>query len=1319
MDTHAFASLAHVRVLLVPVGTISKAKFETYAAEFRTFESIRLGDIPADTKDHRARFMPNPLSAGHLHLTFPSHPPPSNHFPLALLRPSHFPLAVIGIAACASTDSLGSLLAQFNASLVELFPSGSIFPLAKNCFVFEESDGSTNLNLDDSLPGLVVIPNMMGNKKLYIGTLLADLCSHILGEFGNLVQSLETPVGNEYLNSSLFPTFPPISELSNSFELSQKCVSTPPLQSHNSQPEISKGNSSIPTPAPLKRNVSSGPTFLQSTLSAQQPQKKRLSTMGATSSHARLYKLLADLFLLSGRTEDAMLWYTEALVLFRSSTDCTWHAATLEGMATVTIIDAWAAGHGLQNSAGNNSEPWADVAEKLSQAITLYSRLPALDGERQLSLVAYLYCCSILRHSSLMFSIWSAKGWGPLAFTIMLQPGSSPYLPPTISSEDDNSIILDRLSSISGISRTSISAMLTQVHGPWLLHLGPSERIAILEATASLYGCLGYKRKEAYILREVLGCIMDLIVCGREEDGPGKSGGLHQGTPQGMMGIRANESSDGNESILRLLKYACKVLGINLEAVGLYDKEPDQPPQRRNDPADQEQPFGWPELQVGVIREAVAVAEALPDYVAAAQFALSALKTLQSILTPGDQFHLQSTSARALATAQRRGENKLVDYWSGMPVVSIEIAPLPLTRLPIETPVSALKPKAMSDVAPILTGATDPFLYNPRRSSITQGKTLVVQNEQVEFLIVLQNPYIFDVEIQELSLSTSGVPLVTKPTRVVIPANSTHEVILSAMASETGSITVRGCTARAPGSITCEFLLPIATDEEEEQYSRRKSAVSCEMGRSKYQGLDSFPWIRETKRNSVQSKTLANMKPPRFLECKVVPEQPLLRIRRTSVTHGALMLYDGEVHTIRMTLENVSSLPVDFLRLAFDDSTIAPAQLALSEGELSIFETYETEYDLIHRPVFSWDKDQARDIEPGQKVTLTITCHGKVGCTSGTIHVSYSYTQRPQQLLGAPPEVFHIRQLSWPLTVTVYQMLECFSMDILPFPAHAQRKTWDGQQRVGLRRDNLQTDDQSSWCLFSIEVRNSYGSPFEIMFERCQEGAPHATTSATIPPGSMSRILLPIKKFLLSEEQLKEPIPTLSDRQFVVAKDKLSEAEAHAQRTLFWYREELFKHVRGTWKEAGGARSGTLSLRSQRITMPMVETLRMEAAQVRMTLKAYPNNQDVAHEGEKYILEPNELVYLNIEVSNMSQSVIVLTLDLTIEPVEHVVHEGVLNGLPVGRLEPGSRVVREVPVCFLARGQFEVIAEVNPLGISRGGSVRSGFGHLTALVREG
>ncbi|KAJ7343441.1 TRAPP II complex [Mycena albidolilacea] len=1323
MDTHAFASLAQVKILLVPVGTIPQSTFNKYAEELRSFDAIRLGDIPADNKDERARFMPNPLSTGYLHLSFPTHPPPFSHLPLSLLRPSNFPLAVIGLAACSKTDSLPSVLAEFNAALLDIFPAGGMYPLAKNCFVFEEGEGNTNVNLGDNVPGLVVIPSMMGNKKLYIGTLLADLCSHVLGEFGTLVQGLESPAGNEHLNSALMPMLPP-PDLAQPVDNGRKRDSLPPLPNHNGQPEM-KGFNLASTPN-LKRNSSSASTFRQSTLSVP-PTKKRLSSIGVASSHGRLFKVLGDFFLLAGRTEDAAVWYNEALLLFRSSSDAVWQAATLEGMATVSIIDAWSAGQGLNTSTSSSRGAWNDVFDKLSQAINLYQRFPGGDGEHNYSLLAYLYSCAVLRQASLLFSIWSAKGWGPVAFGTMLQPGPTPYLPPTLSHEGLTSWAnLERLSSLSGIPRASISAVLAQVHGPWLLHLGPRERISILESTASLYACLGYRRKEAYILREVLGCILDLIVCGREEDGfsrlssvPLPSGLGIQGpssSQRGNVGVRFSENIDGNESVLRLLKYVCKVLGINLDAVRLLETSDADITEVQSAPASVEddvatefmEPYGWPELQVGVVREAVAVAEALPDYLAVAQFALSSLKTLQAVLAPGDQYHLYATSNRALMTAHRRGDSKSVEYWSGKPLVSINLLPLPLVRLPIEKPLSALQTRS-SDIAPILTGGTDPFLYNPRRA-LGQGKSLVVQNELLDFVLVLRNPYIFDLEIQSLSLSTSGVVFDSKPVRVVLPAGSLHVVTLSGKATETGSLVVRGCLVQAPGGTKREFTLPVTTGEEEERISRKRAALECEVGRSKYSGLDCFPWEKASKRSSTQL-TVSTTKPPlRFLEYAVVPEQPLLRIRRTSVTHGAVMMYNGEMSTIRLTLENVSPLPIDFLRLAFDDSTIASAQQALATGDLSVFDTYETEYDLLHRPLFAWNKEDGKDIPPGQKLTVNVNCYGKVGCTTGTIHVSYSYVHRSTTSLDPSPQVFHTRQLSYPVMVTVYHMLECQGMDILPFPSVPSEL--DEEQG---EPDEHYLGNEAGWCLFSVEVRNTYGLPFEVSFERVQQGGARGTTSTTVSPGSTSRMVIPIKKFILSEAHLSRPIPTLSDRQFVVTKSKLSKVQERAQRELFWYREELFKRLRGRWREAGGTRSGDLSLRQQRMTLPMLETLRTETASIAMSLhrRESSGNIPVTLTGGKYHPPSSEFVYLRTKVTNLSLTSLVFTVDFDCQSSPHVIFEGLLRDVPIGRLESGESREVETGLCFLAYGRFEILAEAKIVGATES----KGTGRLTAMVR--
>lgn len=106
---------------------------------------------------------------------------------------------------------------------------------------------------------------------------------------------------------------------------------------------------------------------------------------------------------------------------------------------------------------------------------------------------------------------------------------------------------------------------------------------------------------------------------------------------------------------------------------------------------------------------------------------------------------------------------------------------------------------------------------------------------------------------------------------------------------------------------------------------------------------------------------------------------------------------------------------------------------------------------------------------------------------NGTIHFSYSHIHRPQSD-DTPAQAFHTRQLSYPVIVTVYHMLECHGMDILPFPSYPSddRNTPDGSTKE--RRRDLFVDDEASWCLFSIEVRNTYGLPFEVSFDRTQEG---------------------------------------------------------------------------------------------------------------------------------------------------------------------------------------------------------------------------------------
>lgn len=291
-----------------------------------------------------------------------------------------------------------------------------------------------------------------------------------------------------------------------------------------------------------------------------------------------------------------------------------------------------------QASISDTKDPWMEINEQLSQAVAIYLKasVPS-DTMQDYSLLAFVYTSAVLRQTSLLFSVWSSKGWGALAFASMLQPGATSYWQKVVS--DHSWINLERLSVITGITRSQIAITVSQAHGPWLLHLGPQERLVVLQSMASIYSCLGYRRKEAYVLREVVSCIMDLVVCGRDEEyqlrrsDVGSAGlvvrasGLQNGddntpTGNGSLAFRPNENLQGNQSVLKVLIYACKALGVDLESVKIAaprnaEEEDNVNPHIVSFEAlslaeSLNNSFGWPELQVGVVREAIAVAEALP-----------------------------------------------------------------------------------------------------------------------------------------------------------------------------------------------------------------------------------------------------------------------------------------------------------------------------------------------------------------------------------------------------------------------------------------------------------------------------------------------------------------------------------------------------------------------------------------------------------------------------------------------------------------------------------------------------------------------------------
>ena len=121
--------------------------------------------------------------------------------------------------------------------------------------------------------------------------------------------------------------------------------------------------------------------------------------------------------------------------------------------------------------------------------------------------------------------------------------------------------------------------------------------------------------------------------------------------------------------------------------------------------------------------------------------------------------------------------------------------------------------------------------------------------------------------------------------------------------------------------------------------------------------------------------------------------------------------------------------------------------------------------------------------------------------TNGVIHISYAHIETAN---SEASNVFYMRQVSYPLMVTVYHMLECSSMDILAFPSYSHSQHRGNKETAQVKYLNI--DEEGGWCLFSIEVRNSYGSPFDVTLVRTQRGKHQAKWSNYVNDTSFRRI---------------------------------------------------------------------------------------------------------------------------------------------------------------------------------------------------------------------
>ncbi|KAL8740085.1 MAG: hypothetical protein Q9190_007173, partial [Brigantiaea leucoxantha] len=605
-----------------------------------------------------------------------------------------------------------------------------------------------------------------------------------------------------------------------------------------------------------------------------------------------------------------------------------------------------------------------------------------------------------------------------------------------------------------------------------------ADRTVVLAGIASVLSELGYHRKKAFVLKELLSGLLPALVQAR------KSGAAELGVHPAASLASLDAALGGRRSqtlevplgeleagLLELLSLICNSYGIVITTVSDVhsDQEPTESVKSATsfdsveavvDRTVQQASCKYTssfEIKMEVLQMCINLCEALPDLGGILRFSSELLRICGSGIAPGsessdgapalsvdDQVRLVNKISRTVSAAKQLGLGHLeAEYWDEFLIRSVEVAGQSPSKVP-----RAHAKRELEVVAQIATETKkDPFLYNPFLQTSTKTTLpLLVAEEEAGFLVTVQNLYEFELEIESVELQSEGVSFASVSQDFVIGPYRTQTTLLMGTPSSAGALKITGCVAKIKGCRKRRFpafekAWALQPDVKLKHAAKRLEAAS------------------EASADKKRPSKVAAGPVPFSLSVDVIGVQPQVTVKAVSLPQSALMLLEGEVRKFTITLHNASrTVTADLLLLSFDDSTSAQLQAAMANKDLSATDLYELELALSKKPL-RWrrgEEDADPAIAPGQDIVLEIEVVGKPGLSSGTIHVDYGHIGGPRSSIQGR---FYTRQVSIPLTITVNASLDLTRTDLLPF---TRTFAWQNQQRLQSQRKSQQTLSEKS-----------------------------------------------------------------------------------------------------------------------------------------------------------------------------------------------------------------------------------------------------------------
>ncbi|KAI1466350.1 Trs120-domain-containing protein [Daldinia caldariorum] len=1116
---------------------------------------------------------------------------------------------------------------------------------------------------------------------------------------------------------------------------------TTPVRSGLSNPpttfdDITSGNAgdpAVPTPE-IPRPGSAGGT--------RAANQDRVSIMGFGSgstnerlrnkNRGRVIILVGSLYLQAGRWTDALKELIEGATVAKSINDHLWHGKALELIIVCLLLLGWV-GVEFQVPAvclpaneksisaiakgpaeledGDAEQPkhirhlQTILPDLLDRIVALYSRI---SGEQ---LPPFPLSESIIRFCTLLTILHLCDGRLDKKALEKLVLGNIPAKPPNTS----RLIIIPPRSQIATLLFKAFPSSAPEL-------LTTVDRAIILGGISTVLGLLGFYRKKAMVVRELvsvlIGGLVEARTRGAAEVGIHPAAGLValnaiNGHSSSAGGLELGEG-DIEHGIDAFLGQLFNIYGV----VGFDNDTHETPKSDQGSDTDEEvisriqsqsaiRQFGFQNLKLNVLRACINFSEALPDFNGVLKFSSDLLRTAGSGVAPGprredaapiitrdEQVRLVNNISKTFGLSQRLGLDTLsAEYWDEFLVRGITMDPLPQTRTPI--------PHSKNVLPGVTTARTsqdvNPFIYNPflRDSDKAAVEGTLVADEAAVFRVTLQNPYEIDVDIESLRLDAEGADFESSRTSTIIGPYRTQILKLTGTPRAAGPLKIKGAIVKVRGCRERRFPIfpqPWAPDTETKVKGIGLAALE-------------------------QSKKLPFFGPSLTLDSiglSAIPAQPVIAVKSTSLLQDSVMILEGERRVFSVTFQNLSqTTPADLLLFSFQDSTQGPIQTALTDRDATPAELYEYELILARKQALRLRKvgDSKRYIAPGGTATFEFELLGKPGLTNGTIQVDYAYLGVPQSEIA---EQFHTRQVCLDLTITVNASIELARMDVLPLTGAVPKPIWS---RVGGEATEIESSlSDEDYCLLLLDLRNAWPSDMEVRLE-ADSGI---MIKEHILPGNTNRVVFPVPRVYIEDPHASIPALNPSrQRQFVVSSSKITPEIERSNREAFWYREKVLEKLSGSWKTLSGpSREGSIELRGIRLAPRMIEAIKIDEVGIDISVEdpeAEDEDKQEGGEGEeergsgktgknKTTIFTDEFAQIRVSITNRMGEPFYPTLRLmpalrhrplnvALDFTRKLAWNGTLQqSLPL--VGARSRAEVRLGVTPLCRGEFEISASV-------------------------